>query len=120
MRPGSPWHRAGATLPSVVLAMALLGVASAARPAQAADEVEPPGQVESGRRLYASHCSRCHGPNMVTPGTVAYDLRRFPADQQPRFALSVLGGRGAMPAWNGILDAAELDALWAYVVSRGR
>jgi len=34
--------------------------------------------------------------------------------------LSVLGGRGAMPAWNGILDAEAIDALWAYVLTRGR
>lgn len=85
-----------------------------------ADDTAPPTSADAGRRLYASHCSRCHGPNMVTPGTVAYDLRRFPEDQKPRFVLSVLGGRGAMPAWNGILDADAVDALWAFVLTRGR
>ena len=85
-----------------------------------ADDTAPPTPADAGRRLYSSHCSRCHGPNMVTPGTVAYDLRRFPEDQKPRFVLSVLGGRGAMPAWNGILDAEAIAALWAYVLTRGR
>lgn len=76
--------------------------------------------ADRGRNLYLSHCMRCHGPNMVTPGTIAYDLRKFPADQKDRFVVSVLNGRGAMPAWGGLLAGADLDALWAYVLTRGR
>lgn len=73
-----------------------------------------------GRSLYLSHCMRCHGPNMITPGTIAYDLRKFPADQKERFVLSVLSGKGAMPAWSGAVTGEDIDALWAYVLTRGK
>lgn len=73
-----------------------------------------------GRGLYLSHCMRCHGPNMITPGTIAYDLRKFPSDQKDRFVLAVLNGKGAMPAWSGTLTGEQLDALWAYVLTRGK
>lgn len=109
-------HRFRACAATAALAVAMFAGAAPAR----ADDAAPTAPADTGRRLYSSHCARCHGPAMVTPGTVAYDLRRFPEDQKPRFALSVLGGRGAMPAWNGILDAEAVDALWAYVLTRGR
>lgn len=73
-----------------------------------------------GRGLYLSHCMRCHGPNMITPGTIAYDLRKFPAEQKDRFVLAVLNGKGAMPAWSGTLTGDQVDALWAYVLTRGK
>ncbi len=86
----------------------------------AAGDAPSPDLAARGRGLYLSHCMRCHGPNMITPGTIAYDLRKFPADQKDRFVLSVLNGKGAMPAWGGAVTGDDIDALWAYVLTRGK
>lgn len=85
-------------------------------PALAANGNEP--KVESpapGRVIYTNYCARCHGVNMVNTGA-AFDLRRFPADQQERFERSVKQGLRAMPAWGAILKPIEVQALWDHVV----
>ena len=66
----------------------------------AADELAQPGggpgsearEAESGKALYAQHCSHCHGFDMVNPGNVVPDLREFPADKKQRFADTVTHG----------------------------
>ena len=99
--------------------------------AGAADEATPAAvppadrdaatQIQAGRNLYALHCSHCHGFNMVTPGTVAFDLRQFPHDQKPRFVDSVTHGKNnRMPAWGDVLSPQQIDELWAYIRSGGR
>jgi cytochrome c6 len=81
----------------------------------------PASSIERGRLLYARHCSHCHGFNMVNPGTVAYDLRKFPKDGEARFLDSVSNGKnGRMPPWKGVLSQEEIEHIWAYVVSGGR
>ena len=71
--------------------------------AQTTTSVEPlsadPEVLDAGRKLYIKNCSHCHGFNMVNPGTVSFDLRKFPKEDPQRFFASVLQGRGAMPAW---------------------
>lgn len=58
---------------------------------------------------------------MVTPGTVAFDLRRFPHDQKPRFVDSVTHGKNkAMPPWGDVLTPEQIDELWAYVGTGGK
>ncbi len=77
--------------------------------------------VDKGRMLYARHCSHCHGFNMVTPGTVAFDLRKFPHDDKPRFLNSVTHGKnGRMPAWGDLLKTEEIDEIWAYILTGGK
>ena len=73
-----------------------------------------------GKQLYAKNCLQCHGRNMVTPGTVAYDLRQFPEDDKPRFENSIIKGRRNMPPWGDKLSTEEIDDLWAYVLTRGK
>jgi mono/diheme cytochrome c family protein len=73
-----------------------------------------------GATVYELNCQVCHGPNMVTPGGGVFDLRKFPVDDKERFVNSVLKGKNAMPAWQGILKAADTEALWDYVRSRGQ
>ncbi len=92
----------------VVLAMA------AASAAVAADE--PDEQVQAGRRTYISNCQRCHGINLATNG-IGFDLRTFPSDGKERFVRSVTQGKGAMPAWGGILKPDQIDLVWAYIGS---
>lgn len=81
-------------------------------------QAQPPDRVERGRQLYEQFCENCHGPDMVNPGTVSFDLRRFPTDGKERFRSSVINGKGsAMPAWGQAITADEVESLWAYVVN---
>jgi cytochrome c55X len=80
-----------------------------------------PAQVSKGKTLYASNCVHCHGMNMVTPGTVAFDLREFPHDDKARFVNSVTHGKNnRMPPWGDILKPEDIDNLWAYVLTGGK
>jgi hypothetical protein len=57
---------------------------------------------------------------MASPGSVVYDLRRFPKDARERFTQSVTNGKPpAMPSWKGQFNERELDELWAFVQSGG-
>jgi mono/diheme cytochrome c family protein len=88
-----------------------------------AGETQAPStsSIERGRALYARHCSHCHGFNMVNPGTISYDLRKFPKDDEARFLNSVTNGKnGRMPPWGSVLSRAEMEQLWSYVVSGGK
>jgi len=96
------------------LAMTLL-VGFTVLPARAAD-----GDVDQGRDTYQDLCSTCHGRDMVNPGTLSFDLRKFPKDDFARFKTSVLNGKGtAMPSWTGKVSDEDLANLWAYVRSGG-
>ncbi|SNS88083.1 Cytochrome C oxidase, cbb3-type, subunit III [Noviherbaspirillum humi] len=75
---------------------------------------------EAGKSVYENNCITCHGPDMVNPGTVTYDLRKFPKDAKPRFLYSVMNGKGGMPAWKGTLKPEDVEALWAYVLTEGK
>ena len=78
------------------------------------------GDVDQGRDTYQDLCSSCHGRDMVNPGTLSFDLRKFPKDDFARFRISVLNGKGsAMPAWAGKVSDEDLANLWAYVRSGG-
>jgi mono/diheme cytochrome c family protein len=69
----------------------------------------------AGARIYANNCSNCHGDDLVNNAHIAFDLRRLRADEHGRFVNSVLHGKNAMPSWEGVLDAAQIEALWAYI-----
>src|ERR1700752_5132787 len=73
--------------------------------------------IGPGKTSYAQKCSHCHGPNMVTSGTVAPDLRAFP-DDNARFTATVKQGKNNMPPWNDILSDREITEIWAFVSSR--
>ena len=91
-----------------------------ATPALADDVAPNPDIAKVGKGLYAQHCSHCHGFNMVNPGTVTYDLRKFPHDQKERFVNSVIMGKGGiMPPWGDAVNLDDIDALWAYVLTGG-
>ena len=94
--------------------IAFAALAAAAITAAAAPD---PVLSAKGARLYGQLCARCHGPELVNPGTNAFDLRQFPADGHERFIHSVSKGRNAMPAWEDSVTADEIEALWAYVSS---
>jgi len=78
------------------------------------------GEVDQGRDTYQELCSSCHGRDLVNPGALSFDLRKFPKDDFARFRSSVLGGKGtAMPAWTGKISDEDVVNLWAYVRSGG-
>ena len=102
----------------VVAVGTALALAFAGLPARAEDTFTPE-QVNSGRALYARNCSPCHGPRMQDPES-AFDLRKFPHDDQARFAASVARGNNQMPPWGDFFKPDQLDALWAYIVAGER
>ena len=76
-------------------------------------------QIKKGKAAYDQLCGKCHGKDMVNPGTGSFDLRKFPLDQKQRFYDSVNNGRGDMPAWADVLFEGELDAIWVHVATNG-
>lgn len=95
-------------------ALVVFGALPCGRTAQAAD------QVEQGREVYDEFCAACHGRDMVSPGAVSFDLRRFPKDAFGRFRNAVMNGKGpAMPPWREKISDDDLAVLWAYVRGGG-
>lgn len=111
-----------AALP-VALMMLAPGVparAEAAAGSQSAAQSAPQpnaGDALRGAKVYRQFCQHCHGPNLVNPGTVSFDLRRLQPDEYPRFTTSVLEGKGGMPPWKAILKEGDLPALWTYIMN---
>ena len=104
----------------LIAAMMTCGVALALQGPRA--EEAPPTQAEfaKGEALFDSICSHCHGPRMVNPGNISFDLRKFPHDDRARFFNSVGNGKNNMPPWKDILKSDEIEALWAYVRTGGK
>jgi hypothetical protein len=75
----------------------------------------PPNNGPRRDRTGAS--KTCHGVKLRRTGAMP-DLKEQKADGRARFDQMVMGGRGQMPAWQGIIGANELDQLWAYIRSR--
>ena len=75
-----------------------------------------PEQIKKGSAMHAQHCAPCHGPRMADPQG-AFDLRKFPRDEHPRFVTSVSKGKNSMPPWGDLLKPEDIEALWAYVVA---
>jgi mono/diheme cytochrome c family protein len=70
--------------------------------------------AQAGEQLYDDNCQQCHGEKLRNPGT-SFDLRKYKADDRPRFNKFVMEGKGQMPAWQGTLSDNDTDALWAYI-----
>lgn len=96
---------------SIRLVSALLLAAAVSRPCVAEDAIS----AEDGERIYENNCSTCHGDDLVNNSNIAFDLRRLKADEHERFVNSVLHGKNAMPPWEGVLDAPQIESLWAYI-----
>jgi cytochrome c55X len=77
--------------------------------------------VQQGKTIYSHRCSHCHGFNMMSAGTVTFDLREFPRNGKDRFLESVVNGKdNRMPPWGDVLSLDEIEAVWAYVMTRGK
>jgi mono/diheme cytochrome c family protein len=115
----------GLVAPTLAAVLAAAAPAGAEDAAQKSAHVAPGGGdaalVQQGKAIYAHRCSHCHGFNMVSAGTVTYDLRGFPRDAKDRFLESVVNGKdNRMPPWGDVLSLDEIEAVWAYVMTRGK
>jgi mono/diheme cytochrome c family protein len=101
-----------------VIAAASLGLALVCASAAARDDATgvSPEEIKQGAALFARHCATCHGTRMRNPQW-AFDLRTFPRDGHDRFVDSVTNGKRNMPPWDDVLEPAEIEALWAYVIA---
>ncbi len=91
----------------------VISTASLCFPAHADD-------AELGRSVYDDFCVTCHGRDMVNPGGVTFDLRKFPKDDFERFRNAVLNGKPpAMPPWRDKVSDDDVKLLWAYVRDGG-
>jgi len=108
-------HRTVATI--ATFAVLMVALAATVRAADDATGNPMQAQIDHGKSTYAEKCSHCHGPNMVTGGTVAPDLRAFP-DDNARFVNTVKHGKNNMPPWKDILSDQEITEIWAFVSSR--
>jgi mono/diheme cytochrome c family protein len=101
-----------------VIAATSLGLALVCASAAAQDNQArvSPEEIKQGAALFARHCATCHGTRMRNPQW-AFDLRTFPRDGHDRFVDSVTNGKRNMPPWDDVLEPAEIEALWAYVIA---
>jgi mono/diheme cytochrome c family protein len=76
--------------------------------------------ADLGREVYDDFCATCHGRDMVNPGGVTFDLRKFPKDDFERFRNAVVNGKPpAMPPWRDKVSDDDVKLLWAYLRSGG-
>lgn len=99
-----------------VIAAASLGLALVCASAAAQDAGVAPKEIKQGAALFARHCATCHGTRMRNPQW-AFDLPTFPRDGHDRFVDLVTNGKRNMPPWDDVLEPAEIEALWAYVIA---
>jgi mono/diheme cytochrome c family protein len=93
-----------------VAGLAFVPASSMAQPAITAE------QAAQGESIYSDYCWTCHGEKLRNPGGgTSFDLRRLKPDDYARFVNSVLNGKNTMPPWRGVLDEAQVDAIWAYI-----
>jgi mono/diheme cytochrome c family protein len=79
------------------------------------------GQVVNGWKQYAVNCERCHGQDALG-SALAPDLRKSAqALGHDGFIQIVREGRQAkgMPPFGEVLDAGQMEDIYAYVVARG-
>jgi mono/diheme cytochrome c family protein len=85
-------------------------------PAVAIAQTVTPELAAKGEDIYSDYCWTCHGEKLRNlGGGTSFDLRRLKPEDYGRFANAVLNGKNTMPPWRGVLDQAQIDAIWAYI-----
>lgn len=100
---------------TAALTAILLSLACVAAVGQESRGNYSPEAIKRGAQIFATNCSPCHGARMKDP-EAAFDLRTLTPEQRDRFVTSVTKGKNAMPPWGDILNANDIDSLWAYVM----
>ncbi len=84
------------------------------------------GDPEKGRKLYSRYCSACHGDEGEGDGVMTSLIDMKPLDHANplntnvisnlEMVRSIKNGKGDyMPAWKGIIDDSEIEALVSYI-----
>lgn len=75
------------------------------------------GDIAKGGELYARHCAGCHGNDGRPVMPMAPDLSQPTAllKPDPMLLTSLRAGKGAMPAYRGVLRDRELLDIVAYL-----
>jgi mono/diheme cytochrome c family protein len=101
-------------------------------PPEAAKRVNPiprnKASMERGKKLYQTHCAVCHGPDGKGDGPAAAGLSPRPTNlvqmaghhSDGDFAWKIANGRGAMPAWKGVLSENDIWDLTNFIQSFGK
>jgi alcohol dehydrogenase (cytochrome c)/quinohemoprotein ethanol dehydrogenase len=75
--------------------------------------------IAIGQNIFKKNCSRCHGANAISGGTVP-DLRLSPMIHSPDAFLAIVRGallpRG-MPSFDGLFTTPDIESIRAYLVS---
>ncbi len=73
--------------------------------------------IDRGQKLYGAYCANCHGPNgtPVWPGTPDFKRSNSLVRPDSHLAAVIRQGRGAMPAYLGIIKEREMLDLIAYM-----
>jgi cytochrome c6 len=102
--------RRGGLLSTVLRGLAACLLAMGASAGSAADVIR-------GGEIYRANCANCHGPNGRPVLPTAPDFSRQERLFQPDPALmqSVRNGKGAMPAFQGLLRDREILDVIAYL-----
>lgn len=103
----------------LLLGLLLFGAGAWAASAQSS----PEDQLQLGAQLFAEYCAACHGPD--GQGRVGATLAKDWPSVRPDLTVKniIISGipGSAMPAWSntngGPLDAAQIEALTAYILS---
>jgi len=79
------------------------------------------GDVERGQQIYAEKCASCHGEEgegITGPAIGNPALLALATDAFLRYTIEYGRDGTEMAAWGGVLDAADLDAVTAFLRSR--
>lgn len=89
---------------------ALVAGGALALPAQAAD-------VAGGEKIYRQYCAQCHGANgiAVLPNAPSFARGDRLMQADPALAMTIRGGRNAMPAFAGLLNERQILDVIAYL-----
>ncbi|MBI5275339.1 MAG: cytochrome c [Burkholderiales bacterium] len=73
--------------------------------------------IQRGATLYGTYCKSCHGANGQPVMPLAPNFRRMERLMQPDMQLmaSIRAGKGAMPAFFGVLREREILDVIAYL-----
>lgn len=73
--------------------------------------------IGRGQQLYATHCATCHGQTgtPVWPGTPDFKRSAILLRPDAQLVSAIRQGRGAMPAYLGVIKERELFDLVAYL-----
>jgi len=91
-------------------ALACAAIAMSAGPTWGAD----PGR---GQQVYTTHCAQCHGEggHPVWPGTPDFKRTTVLLKPDSHLVATIQKGRGAMPAYAGVIRDREMPDLIAYL-----